>query len=153
MSFAEGTTVPIERSRAEIEKLVTKYGASEFSSGWSGTQAAVQFVASGRRVRFILELPNEEYGRELLFNRKRSPYYSRAAIPASEITKVVDAEGRRRWRCLLLAIKAKLEVVESGIASFDEEFLAHIVIDDRTVFDRIVNQAIDGKKLLPPVSS
>ena len=34
---------------------------------------------------------------------------------------------RQRWRALNLAIKAKLEAVESGIVTFDQEFLAHIV--------------------------
>lgn len=151
MSFAEGTTVPVEKSRAEIERLIMKYGASGFSSGWFGSQAAIQFVANGRNVRFTLDLPDREWGIEVLWNRKRSPYYSKTQIPAADVAKVVDAEHRRRWRCLLLAIKAKLEVVESGIATFDEEFLAHIVIDDRTVFDRIREASGGGRPLLPPV--
>jgi hypothetical protein len=37
---------------------------------------------------------------------------------------------RRLWRALLLAIKAKLEVVESGLAIFEEEFLSNIVMPD-----------------------
>lgn len=46
---------------------------------------------------------------------------------------------RQRWRALFLVIKAKLESVESRIATFEEEFLAHIVLpDDRTVADHIV---------------
>jgi hypothetical protein len=41
---------------------------------------------------------------------------------------------RARWRALLLVIKAKLESVESGIATFEEEFMAQIVLpDDQTV--------------------
>jgi response regulator RpfG family c-di-GMP phosphodiesterase len=47
---------------------------------------------------------------------------------------VNDAETRRRWRCLAMVIKAKLEVVASGISSFEEEFLAHVMLyDGRTV--------------------
>lgn len=141
MSFAEGTSVPVERSRAEIERLVSKYGASEFSSGWMGTQAAIQFMAKGRRVRFVLELPDEAWARR---NRGRR---------SKPLAHLVDAESRRRWRCMLLAIKAKLEVVESGIATFDEEFLAHIVVEDgRTVFDRIRESATNGRPLLGPVT-
>src|SRR5262245_44396717 len=37
---------------------------------------------------------------------------------------------RQRWRALALAIKAKLEAVESGIATFEEEFLAYVVMPD-----------------------
>jgi hypothetical protein len=35
---------------------------------------------------------------------------------------------RQRWRALVLVIKAKLEAVESGITSFEDEFLAHTVL-------------------------
>jgi len=35
----------------------------------------------------------------------------------------VDAEERRRWRCLLLVIKAKLESVADAVETFDEAFL------------------------------
>jgi hypothetical protein len=39
---------------------------------------------------------------------------------------------------LLLALRAKLEVVESGIATFDEEFLAHIVTpENMTVYEAL----------------
>jgi hypothetical protein len=151
MSFAQGTVVPVEKSRAEIEKLITKYGASGFSSGWMGTRAALQFVASGRNIRFILELPDQEWARDHVMKTKRPRWYYRENIPTSHLAPLVEAENRRRWRCLLLAIKAKLEVVESGIATFDEEFLAHIVIEDRTVFDRIREASGGGRPLLPPI--
>jgi hypothetical protein len=50
-------------------------------------------------------------------------------------------EMRRRWRSLALAIKAKLEVVASGIATFDEEFMAHLVLPDgTTVGDRVTTE-------------
>ena len=49
---------------------------------------------------------------------------------------------RQRWRALALAVKAKLEAVEAGIATFESEFLAHIVMDD--------GQTI-GEKLLPQI--
>ena len=37
---------------------------------------------------------------------------------------------RQRWRALLLVIKAKLEAIESGISSFDEEFMSNIVLSN-----------------------
>jgi len=39
-----------------------------------------------------------------------------------------DAEVRRRWRALVLVVKGKLEAVESEIVTFEEEFLAHLVL-------------------------
>ena len=35
---------------------------------------------------------------------------------------------RQRWRALALVIKAKLESVETGVATFEEEFMANIVL-------------------------
>jgi hypothetical protein len=151
VSFADRTTVPIEKSRAEIEAMVRKYGATEFTSGWMESQAGIEFKADGRRVRFLLTLPDAAWARQHLMKTCKRPSYSRPEqIPAAKVAPIVDAEHRRRWRCVLLAIKAKLEAVESGIATFDEEFLAHIVIDDRTIYDRIRDSG-SGRPLLPPV--
>jgi hypothetical protein len=45
-----------------------------------------------------------------------------------------EQAGRQKWRALVLVIKAKLEAVEAGIVTFEEEFLAHIMLPDgRTV--------------------
>jgi hypothetical protein len=156
VSFAKGTVVPVERTRAEIEKTIMNYGADEFSSAFMNGQAAIQFRVKERRVRFVLDLPSQEWARGEIMSRKRPRWYDRRNIPANILAPLVDAEHRRRWRCLLLAIKAKLEIVDSGIATFDEEFLAHIVIDDgqdsRTVYERVVAlTAGGGRPLLPPV--
>lgn len=154
MKFAQGTTVAVEKSRAEIEHLIVrKYGAREFTSGLLDDQAAIQFALQGRRVRFVLNLPDQDWARDKIMAKKRSGYYNRSYIPASVIAPLVDAEHRRRWRCLLLAIKAKLEVVESGISTFEQEFLAHIVVDERTVWERVTEAQANGRPLLPPVAA
>lgn len=102
--YAEGTGVPVERSRAEIERLVRQRGATSFGSLSTLDGATVMFEARARRIRFELPVP-------------------KVADPNKRA-----AEERRRWRCLLLNIKAKFEAIENGIVSFDEEFLAHIVV-------------------------
>lgn len=38
---------------------------------------------------------------------------------------------RRRWRALALGIKGKLETVATGIQTFEEEFLANIVLPNK----------------------
>jgi hypothetical protein len=48
----------------------------------------------------------------------------------------VEQACRQRWRALALAIKAKLEAVEAGITSFEDEFMAHIVLPDGSTFGR-----------------
>lgn len=152
MKFAEGTTVPVAKTRGEIEAMVERYGASEFASGWTAGQASIQFAAKGRRVRFTVHMPDEKWARDAIMKRARPRYWHRDHIPVGQAQAFADAEGRRLWRCLLLAIKSKLENVESGIATFDEEFLAHVVLDDgMTVYERIQQAGGGGKPLLPPV--
>lgn len=125
--FAEGTVVLVERSRAEIEKLLTRYGASRFASGWDQKGATIIFEAKGRRVRFMLPLPdlNDE---EFQFAKSRTTYASPVKRSSEAAQKFFDAEVRRRWRALALVIKSKLEAVDSGISEFEAEFLAHIVL-------------------------
>lgn len=49
--------------------------------------------------------------------------------PDDQIRKWEQA-CRSRWRALALAIKAKLEAVSVGITTFEDEFMAHIVMPD-----------------------
>jgi hypothetical protein len=123
--YAEGTTGQPENSRSEIERTLSRYGAAAFSFGTDheAGQAVVMFRAHGRMVRFVLRLPQESDDRIRLDGNRyaRSPSARAAAL---------DKETRRLWRALAMAIKAKLEVVESEIASFEEEFMAHVVLPD-----------------------
>jgi hypothetical protein len=128
MSFAEGTMVPAERSRAEIEQMLRRYGASQFVSGWDHDRALVGFSAHGRQLRFVLAMPKPDEHRfthtkraNALFEKRRNEQQARAAY---------EQEIRRLWRALALVIKAKLEAVESGIATFEEEFMPWVVLPD-----------------------
>lgn len=84
-----------------------------------------------RNVRFVLSLPNADDNQFRYDGRGRWR-------DVDQKQKAADDEERRLWRCLLLAIKAKLEVVESGIESFEDAFLANIVLPGgQTVSERI----------------
>lgn len=125
MSFAEGTSVPIERSKAEIETMLTRYGADQFVSGWAESEARIQFRANGRYVRFVLPIPAKTEKR--FTHQARYDWKSRTQ---GEALKAWEQELRRLWRALALVVKAKLEAVQSGIVGFEDEFMAHIVMPD-----------------------
>lgn len=124
--FAEGTTVPVEKTKSEIEATLIRFGATGFISAWLGTSAALMFEMKGRRVKFVLPFPDPK-AREFTYLSKNS---WRADCTEKQRQERYDAEVRRRWRSLLLVIKAKLDVVNSGITSFEEEFLSHVVLPD-----------------------
>ena len=46
------------------------------------------------------------------------------------VYKLWEQATRQCWRALALVVKAKLEAVEANIATFEEEFMAHIVMPD-----------------------
>lgn len=123
MSYAEGTSVAPDRSRDEIERTLRRYGAEAFMYGWDADRAMIQFTASGRLIRFLVAMPDRS-AREFTHTPTGKP---RKAGPATEAW---DQACRQRWRALALVIKAKLEAVASGIALFEDEFLAQTVLPD-----------------------
>jgi len=132
--YAAGTTVTPERTQSEIIAVLKKYGASGFAFGQEEDGGMVMFRANERIVRFILPLPTNWQD----FRRHGNGMRDRAGAE-----KALAAEVRRRWRALLLGIKSKLEVVASGIVSFEEEFAVHIVLPDGS---RV------GEHLLPAIA-
>lgn len=120
--YAANTDVSSERSRNEIEKTLSRYGASGFMYGWHMHNYIVAFEMHGRRIKFVLPLPDKK-SKEFTHTPNRG-----TARSVDEIEKVWEQACRQRWRALALAIKAKLEAVESGITTFEEEFMAHIVL-------------------------
>lgn len=119
--YAEKTKVPVAQSRMEIERLLDRHKAKQYGTAvdYDLGLARVQFRLHDRIIRFVIELPDvKKFGTE----------------------RFARAE-RQRWRALLLVIKAKLEAVENSITTFEEEFLAHIVLpNDKTVAEYVIPQ-------------
>lgn len=128
MAYAKGTGVGVDKTRNEIERTLTKYGATSFAYGWSANGASIMFEAKDRRVRFLLPLPGRKDERFNFFRRGRSNYLS--PRPPEVAQKAWEQACRERWRSLLLAVKARLESVDAGIESFEDAFFAHIVMPD-----------------------
>ena len=130
--FAEATKVPVERTKAEIEQALKRYGADQFISGWEHGRAMLGFRAQNRMIRFELILPEPN--------------------PRQQVK--IDQQTRQRWRALLLVIKAKLEAVESNISTFETEFRAHIVLpNNQTVGQALAPQLAQmyQTKKMPPL--
>lgn len=139
MRYATKTTVPEEKSKAEIESVIRKYGADQFIAGWKDDSAVVGFRMKGKMVKFFLPMPSQGDKKFRYTDKGRWRLPSKRADDLAK--KDWQQECRQRWRALLLVIKAKLEAVEAGITTFEEEFLAHIVmVDGRTVAQWAVPQ-------------
>jgi hypothetical protein len=136
--FAEETKVPVTKTRGDIEALLARHKCQQFGTAvdYLARKARIQFLTHERLIRFVVALPDPA--------RFRQP-------------QKFEQEERRIWRSLLLVIKAKLESVASGIATFEEEFLAHIVMPgDQTVADLVIPHIAASyarnRLTLPPAS-
>lgn len=146
--YASATSVSSDKSRAEIESTLRRYGADGFMYGWESDRAMISFKFDNHVVKFVLPLPpREDFALTPGRGRERS---------AADRDKHWEQACRQRWRALALVIKAKLEAVESDITCFEDEFLAHIMLPDGQTFGEWVRpqfrQIHEGQmpvKLLP----
>lgn len=110
-TYASGITASVvQKSRAEIEHILQRFGATHFLSGSSPTDAVVSFQIGGRAIKITLHMPDP--------NSDEFNYQKSLAI-------------RERWRALALVIKAKLAAIEAGITTVEEEFLAFTMLPDK----------------------
>lgn len=130
--YAAGTTVPVAKSRMEVEDLLTRHGAHQIVIGTDSRlrRGFVSWTVEDRQYKL--------------------------AIPPRQGRNVAQIE-REQWRTLVLLLKGKLEVIASGMVTFDQEFLAYMVLFDGTtvgeaVAPRIAEIYDTGKvvPLLPP---
>lgn len=121
--FASDTSVSVEKTRAELETTLRRFGADSFGYMSDRDQAAITFRVNQKIVRFLLPLPSPAEDR---FTR-----HSRGLRDAATSARLWEQACRASWRALFLVCKAKLVAIESGITTFEQEFLAHIVLPDR----------------------
>lgn len=142
-TYAAKTTVPIEKSRQEIEHNLARFGATAFAYAWQEWSRRIEFVIGGHQVRIDLNLPEPQAFRVDRRGRRRT---------TSAIERAMQQAHRQLWRALALVILAKLESVEAGITTLEQEFLAQMVLPDgRTVGEVVEPQLMIGEppRLLP----
>jgi len=109
--YAKSTNVPISRSKAQIGDTLQRYGVDEFGMGTSPRGDGIIFKKNDRIYKINVPNPNpDDYSTDMKYEQAR----------------------RQRWRVLLLSIKAKLEEIEAGLISFDDQFLAHLALPNGT---------------------
>ena len=130
--YASETEVTVEKTKTQIEKLLMDFEASAFMSGTTSGQSVIMFEMAERKVKFVLPLPLRES-----FNTQKQ--YEQAC--------------RTRWRALYLALRAKLEMAATGITTFEDEFLSHIVMPDGQTVGQMtrprIAQAYKSGQVLP----
>lgn len=130
MAYAENTAVPVEKSLAEIISLVKRAGAQRVAQYEAPDCFTITFELEGRLIRFSVRLPALE---EVPTHDARY-----RTLTNEQRLNRRDQKTRQRARALLLVVKAKLESVESEVETFEQAFLANIVMSDgATIYDRV----------------
>jgi hypothetical protein len=113
--YAAGTTVSISRSCDAIRKMLHDHGATNFTYGEQEYGASILFKIHDRFYRMSIVYPALSTFR----SSQRTLIQQKAAY---------EAEQRRRWRSLVLVVKAKLEAAASEITTIEQEFLGYAVL-------------------------
>ena len=139
-SYAQGTSVPVARTRGQIDELLRKWGCDgirwtdNFTEGlivlefvWQrpldGEEEPLAFMA-----RMSLQLPSRD---EL---RKRARHATSHMFLQSKFDKLCADLGKREMRTLHLWLKACFNAVEDGLVGPETIFLPFLVGQDgRTV--------------------
>jgi hypothetical protein len=119
--YASDTAVPIERSSAEIERVLRRYGATRFMHGWDELQTTLAFTVNDRTVRIAVPMPDPAAP-----EFRQTP--TGRARRGGAVNEAYEQACRQRWRALALVIKAKLEAVDAGISTIESEFLAQTLL-------------------------
>ena len=107
MKYAKTTTVPVIKTRQEIEVILHKYGATAFASMSNWKSGTSVFAFEYEKFRYQIEvkqpiLDDSRYTETgLLRDTESSEKFHQGAI-------------RQRWRAVLLYVTAVLEAVDSG---------------------------------------
>jgi hypothetical protein len=117
--FAAGTSVPVEKSQAEVMKLLRREGASQMGFGTNADKVVVGFTAHGRQIKITIPVVDDG-------------------------TRRAEQEARRKWRCMLLQLKAKFEAIRSEISTFEIEFQPHTVMPNGKTVSEIVGPLISS---------
>lgn len=119
--YAAGTKVAVSKTEAEIKDLLRSRGATRTAFAEEAGRAVVFFELRDRRVQFTMPLPRAD--------EKRFTQDKRGSRrPPTAATRAWEQACRERWRALLLTIKAKFVSIESEVETFEEAFLAHLVV-------------------------
>lgn len=131
MSYAEGTEVPVEKSRIEIERLLLRFGAVKVGVLQEPGSATVYFATKeGWNVQMRIPLPTDEDAQKVTRNGW--------ALTDGARRSWVEQRARERWRQLLLVLKAKFTALENGVETFEQLFLAHLVLGGQPVGERLL---------------
>lgn len=141
-SYAQGTVVPVGRSRDEIESTLIRFGAT--GQLWARDDergiVVIAFKREGRTYKFTVPLP--------LLKEFRMTPSGRFERTEKQAEVARETEVRRRFRSLANYVKALLDAIDTGIIQVDEALLPYLVLGSgKTVYEHALQQLEGGQEV------
>lgn len=131
--YAKKTSVPVERSHAELKKVLAAYGGDEIvivDSQRRG-KSMVQFLYHELPIRLVVDMPARS---EKRFHEKADG----SRYSETQGTNSWKQACRQQWRILVLLIKAKLEAIDAKVLKAEEAFLPWLLLPNgKTVIEEV----------------
>jgi hypothetical protein len=145
--FAEGTDVPVERSRGEITGILTAHGVKRQAWASEPEGDTLQFELAGYNYRFRIARPTVDEVRADY--RARGHDWTRVYDPAAKVA----AEWRRRWRANVLLLKAKLEFADGEASTVIRELMPYALLTTGQTLEEAITSGDSDIALLPAKAS
>ena len=145
--YAQDTSVPVGRSRGEIDTLLRQWGCKgvqwtdEFEEGRVSLRFMWEHEGNKYMARFNVCLPTDD---DLIKDAVDGRDRSGKTISANKLEKLHQSRGQSEHRVLLLWLKAAFNAVEAGIMTAEELFLPFLEgKDGRTVAEVAIPRMAD----------
>ena len=135
--YASNTTVPIDRSMAQIRMMLNNCGADGTAIAEAQGLAMVQFSYDRKAYKFFIHYPSPD---------KDSIKYTSSGKERTDIqiSQEIEKEKKRLWRSMGLYIKAAIEAHHNGIIDFKQSMLAHMIMPSGDTVYKRLESTING---------
>lgn len=146
-SLPYSTATSGDKAMAEIQRILQRFGCARFGTmtDWEAGVLMVQFEWRGQRVSF----PANFKGYAAAYLNEK-PYTSRMRCTKAEYeAKALEIGSIAVYSILRDWIKAQVVAVETGLISFEEVFMAHVLLPSG---QRLIDHA-KATNLLPMIEN
>jgi hypothetical protein len=135
------TRVSVDQTQGAIRRMLQYHNAKgvQFREDWAANTLGFSFIHAKKTE--TAEIPMIVHMHIQIWPKGKKPW------DATESSR--QQRERQVWRALYWYLKAQLEAVEFGLRTFEDAFLADVVVQDgRTVGDVIREGLVEGKMRL-----
>lgn len=140
-SYAAETTIPIGKSKVDIDKLLREWGCDRIMWEEDLRTGAItlRFVWTSSGNRYAAKLMVRIAGEDVIRRRDSVLDKRTGRVNENKLRHELERAGRSEMRILLLWLKAAFNAVEAGLMKAEELFLPFFVTkDDVTVAETII---------------